>query len=309
MNILVTGGAGFIGSNLAVALEQEGHAVSIVDRSMPDAHDILTAFHGAVRTADVSEENFWTSEKSRWDVVFHEAACTDTTVKDEAFMMHHNRDAFFHLMDWAMKQGTDVTYASSAGTYGNSPAPQTVGRGEEPVNVYGRSKLAMDQHVRKLIPGASIKIIGLRYFNVYGPGEGKKKHMASMIYQLAQQMAAGKRPRIFFDGEQKRDQIYVADIVAANLCALTAGREASGIYNVGTGHPVTFNQIIDALNVALGTDLPPEYFDNPYVGSYQNFTQADIALTQAKLGFAPAYDLQSGVRAYSESGILVAKAA
>lgn len=305
MRILVTGGAGFIGSQLSVALEREGHDVTVVDQHIPDAHEVLAAFHGQLVTADVSEESFWVSQKERFDAVFHQAACTDTTVTDEAFMMKQNYEAFLRLLDWATRNGTDVIYASSAGTYGNAPAPQTVGLGEEPVNVYGVSKLRMDEHVRTLLSQAPIKIIGLRYFNVYGPGEHRKKHMASMIYQLAQQMNAGKRPRIFFDGNQKRDQIYVMDIVQANLRALAAEKSASGIYNAGTGTAVSFNHIVEALNGVLGTDLPPEYIDNPYVGSYQNFTQANIVETTARLGYTPAYDLHAGVKAYVDSGLLV----
>lgn len=305
MDILVTGGAGFVGSQLAVSLEQNGHNVTIVDWQMPDRHAVLHDFRGKTVSADVSEESFWTGLTERFDAVFHEAACTDTTVTDEAFMMRHNRDAFQYVLDWAIERGTNVIYASSAGTYGNSAAPQTVGVGEEPVNIYGHSKLAMDQMVRGLLPEPPIKIIGLRYFNVYGPGENRKKHMASMIYQLAQQMREGKNPRIFFDGTQKRDQVYVKDIVQANLCALAAGHEASGIYNVGTGTAVTFNAIIDALNATLGLSLPPDYIENPYVGSYQNFTQADIAPTQEKLGYDPAFTLLSGVQDYFESGLLL----
>ncbi len=289
MRILVTGSDGFIGKRLAAALRAAGNDVTGADVQSGN---------------DVSNDAFWTSVGGDFDAVFHEAACTDTTVTDRDFMFRHNLTAFEHLLAWAERHGTDVIYASSAATYGAAPSPQRVGTHEEPLNVYGESKLAMDRLVReKLTAGVPIKIIGLRYFNVYGPGEEKKAHMASMIRQLALQMHAGKRPRIFRDGEQARDQIFVDDVVQANLLALAAPKDRSGIYNVGTGTPTTFNRIVAELNAALGTMLEPEYIENPY-NFFQPHTQADIAETTAGLGFQPTFDITRGIAAYAAEGAL-----
>lgn len=301
MRLLVTGGCGFIGSRLACALEREGHDVTVIDRSPPPDHG--QAFRGQTITADISTPGFWDSFVERMDCVFHEAACTDTTVTDEAFMHLQNVAAFLSLLQWAERNGTDVIYASSAAVYGAAPSPQTVGIAEQPLNAYGRSKLAADEAVRKRLSQSPIKIIGLRYFNVYGPGEAHKGHMASMICRLAQAMSRGERPRIFTDGEQRRDQIYVDDVVAGNLLALKASKNQSGIYNIGTGHAVSFNTIVQGLNNVLHTDLPPVYFKNPYP-FYQNHTEADIAPTSAALGFTPRFDITSGIHAYAESGLL-----
>lgn len=302
MELLVTGGNGFIGSNLAATLQREGHAVTVVDRTLSPRSSVLRGFPGQLREADVSDPAFWETLEP-FDAVLHQAACTDTTVMDRAFMFRQNVEAFQYLLAWARRVKADVIYASSAAVYGNAPSPQRAGEHELPLNPYGESKLAMDAVTRALLPAPPVKIIGLRYFNVYGPGEERKDHMASMVYRLARQMRDGKRPRIFTDGTQRRDQIYVEDTVQANLRALQAPREKSGIYNVGTGNPVSFNQIIAALNVALGLSLEPDYFANPYP-FYQNHTQADITTTREALAFSPAYDLQRGVADYTARGPL-----
>lgn len=295
MRILLTGGRGFIGSRIRQALVAEGHDVLSVDRKPGEGQ--------GERTADVADPAFWEALTGTFDAVCHQAACTDTTVTDEAFMLRENLEASRHMLDWSLSRGATVVYASSAATYGNGPSPQRVGEHEEPLNAYGVSKLRFDEHVRSVLPGAPVPIVGLRYFNVYGPGEAAKGKMASMICQLAGQMKTGKRPRIFFDGTQKRDQIYVDDIVQANLCALRADKTASGIYNAGTGTAVSFNDIVTALNAALGTALEPEYFENPY-GFYQTHTQADIAATRERLGFTPRFTLEQGVAAYAAEGAL-----
>ncbi|MDD5271047.1 MAG: NAD-dependent epimerase/dehydratase family protein, partial [Candidatus Omnitrophica bacterium] len=137
--------------------------------------------------------------------------------------------------------------------------------------------------------------VGLRYFNVYGPGETHKKKAASMIYQLYLQMASGKRPRVFKWGEQYRDFIYVKDVVAANMKAMAY--KGSGVFNVGTDSPATFNEVIEALNRALKKDLTPEYFDNPY-GFYQDRTHADISLSKAALKFSAKYGIEAGIKDY-----------
>ena len=297
MKILITGGTGFTGSNIALALENEEHDIVVVDKDISKANANLKGFSGEIREADVSTPEFWNNLTEEFDSINHQAACVDTTVMDEVFMMNQNVEAFKMLLDWAKKNEVDVVYASSAETYGNSPAPQKVGEGEEPLNIYGKSKLMMDQITREQIGESPIKIIGLRYFNVYGPGETHKGKMASMIYQLAQQMKAGNHPRIFTDGEQKRDQIYVGDVAQANILSHEAPIAASGIYNVGTGKASTFNQIVEELNEVLGTDLPPDYFENPY-DFYQEFTEADISDTKKILGYEPKYSLKEGIGAY-----------
>lgn len=293
---LVTGGAGFIGSNIAKTLEAQGHEVTVLDDFSKNGHfKNLIGFKGDVITADLFE---YMPTDMYFDAIFHEAAITDTTVMDQKAMMEQNVEAFKNLLAFAAdNEIKKVIYASSAATYGNGPVPNVETQPTHPENVYGFSKAIMDNVARQFADDNNdMKIIGLRYFNVYGPGEYFKGKMASMVYQLYNQMKAGKRPRVFKHGEQMRDFVYVKDIVKINLCALNNGKE-TGVYNAATGIPRDYNDIIKCLNKELGTNLEPEYIDNPYP-FFQLKTQADITKSKEKLGYEPDYSLEAGIADY-----------
>ncbi len=293
---LVTGGAGFIGSNIAKTLEAQGHEVTVLDDFSKNGHfKNLIGFKGDVITADLFE---YMPTDMYFDAIFHEAAITDTTVMDQKAMMEQNVEAFKNLLAFAAdNEIKKVIYASSAATYGNGPVPNVETQPTHPENVYGFSKAIMDNVARQFADDNNdMKIIGLRYFNVYGPGEYFKGKMASMVYQLYNQMKAGKRPRVFKHGEQMRDFVYVKDIVKINLCALNNGKE-TGVYNAATGIPRDYNDIIKCLNKELGTNLEPEYIDNPYP-FFQLKTQADITKSKEKLGSEPDYSLEAGIADY-----------
>lgn len=293
---LVTGGAGFIGSNIAKTLEAQGHEVTVMDDFSKNGNfKNLIGFKGDVITADLF--NYMPTDMY-FDAIFHEAAITDTTVMDQKAMMEQNVEAFKNLLSFAAENEIKkVIYASSAATYGNGPVPNVETQPTHPENVYGFSKVIMDNVARQFsADNNDMTIIGLRYFNVYGPGEYYKGKMASMVYQLYNQMKAGKRPRVFKYGEQQRDFVYVKDIVKINLCALNNGKE-TGVYNAATGIPRDYNAIIACLNKELGTNLEPEYIDNPYP-FFQLKTQADMTLAKEKLGYEPDYSLEAGIADY-----------
>lgn len=293
---LVTGGAGFVGSNIAKTLEAQGHEVTVLDDFSKNGHfKNLIGFKGDVITCDLWER---VPHDMYFDAIFHEAAITDTTVMDQKVMMEQNVEAFKNLLDFAAENDIKkVIYASSAATYGNGPVPNVETQPTHPENVYGFSKVIMDNVARQFAEDNNdMTIIGLRYFNVYGPGEYHKGKMASMVYQLYNQMKAGQRPRVFKNGEQQRDFVYVKDIVKINLCALTNGKE-TGVFNAATGVPRDYNAIIACLNKELGTKLEPEYIDNPYP-FFQLKTQADITKSKEKLGYTPDYTLEQGIADY-----------
>jgi ADP-L-glycero-D-manno-heptose 6-epimerase len=171
----------------------------------------------------------------------------------------------------------------------------------DPLNVYAFSKMMMEQLARSFQSRLSRPIAGLRYSNVYGPGEDHKGKFASMIHQLAKQMRAGHRPRLFTAGEQKRDFVYIDDVVAINLLALKA--KTSGVFNAGAGAAWTFNEVVAHLNRILKTDLQPDYFDNPYSFT-QDWTQTDLTRSKEALSYQPQFDLQKGIDAYAASGQL-----
>ena len=205
-------------------------------------------------------------------------------------------ESFRRLLRFARPDRTRVVYASSGATYGAASGVNREADEAAPANVYAFSKVIMDNLARRAAADEpEWKIVGLRYFNVYGPREAHKGVPASMILHLSRQIKEGKRPRIFKHGEQKRDFVYVKDIVEGTLLALEA--KESGIYNLGSGQARSFNELIAILNKSLGTDYEPEYFDNPHA-HYQNHTEADLSKVREALGYEPQFSLEAGVADY-----------
>lgn len=295
-HILITGGAGFIGSNLAFEIQSRypDTRITVLDDFRSSSFKNLTGFRGDVLAYNVAERGWLSAVQSQpLDTLFHLASITDTTVLDEKKMMFDNVEGFRNILDLACEKKSAVVYASSAAVYGSQETPMKIKDGGRPNNIYGFSKWAMENLARTYTD--KIKVVGLRYFNVFGPRESFKDKAASMIYQLYQQMLVGKRPRIFKYGEQSRDFIYVKDVVEATLHA----RESmeNGVFNVGTGQSTSFNDVIAALNEALETRYEPDYFDNPY-DFYQNFTQADMTETLKATGFKCRFTTREGILDY-----------
>ncbi|MDD5629636.1 MAG: ADP-glyceromanno-heptose 6-epimerase [Elusimicrobia bacterium] len=297
MRALVTGAAGFIGSNLALALAEAGHEVVGLDDFTSGDFRNLQGFSGDFLAADLCEREAWADRVGEVDAVFHQAAITDTTVTDQKRMMRCNVEAFRDLLRWAAEREVKtVVYASSAGIYGDGAVPMREAAAPRPLNVYAFSKRVMEKTAADFVRAhPKMRVVGLRYFNVFGPRELYKGKVASMIWQLSLQMRAGKRPRIFTDGQQYRDHIYVKDVAAANI--LAAQKAPSGAYNVCTGKKTTFNEIVRFLNAALGTQLEPDYFENPY-SFYQNETLGDPARARKAFGFRSAWSVEKGVLDY-----------
>jgi ADP-L-glycero-D-manno-heptose 6-epimerase len=299
-NILITGGAGFIGSNLALKLQKDypNSKILILDDFSSANFKNLKGSKGIVYSCDVStDELFFKVEDFKPDVIFHLASITDTTVTDQEYMMRKNVDGFKNILEFAYDNESIVVYASSASVYGNvkEHVPLKEDREKSPENVYAFSKYIMDNLAQEFSDKTGLKIVGVRYFNVYGPREAHKGKFASMIYQLYLQMKQGNRPRIFKWGEQKRDFVYVKDAVDATILAAKAPK--STVYNVGSGEATSFNDVIKYLNQALGTNLEPEYFDCHY-DFYQEYTQADMTKIKEELGFVPRYSIQRGIKEY-----------
>ncbi|MCK4533434.1 ADP-glyceromanno-heptose 6-epimerase [bacterium] len=297
MKILVTGGGGFIGSNLVLSLKNSGYEITVIDSFLSGNIKNLEYFTGETIKADISTLDL--NKKfvnQHFDVIVHLASITDTTFSDDREMIRMNVDGFKNVLNFAKEKGAKLVYASSAGTYGRGKIPMQEDQIPEPLNAYALSKKMMDDLARKEME--NIIIIGLRYFNVYGPGEEYKGKSASMIYQLFQQIKAGKNPRIFKYGEQKRDFIYVKDLNEANLKGIKS--EKSCIVNVGTGTAISFNQIIKILNHNLGLNRECEYFDNPY-DFCQDETRADTFMAEDCLGFKAKYDIEEGIEDYCSS--------
>ncbi len=288
--MLVTGGAGFIGSNLALELEKQGHEVAIIDNLCSGNKKNIEDFKGRIIELDVSKPF---ELKQDFDVIFHQAAITDPRFESDEEMLRANIEGFKNVMAIAKKDNSKLIYASSASLYGNGAVPMGESQQKEILSAYAKSKLMMDEMAENLF--GKMHIVGLRYFNVFGPREAFKDRAASMVCHLSRQIKENKIPRIFKFGEQKRDHIYVKDAVKATMMAVNAKK--SGVYNVGTGVATSFNGLVKELNSALGTDFEPEYFDNPYK-AYQNNTQADTGNAAKFLGFKAEWGLKEGIKDY-----------
>ena len=309
--ILITGGAGFIGSNLAFYFEDNYPQANVVvfdcfrnERVLSNGNPLsfghyknLIGFTGEVIFGNINNKaELALLNDYKFDYIFHQAAISDTRVYDQEIVMQTNVNSFYDLLDIAKNNNSVVVYASSAATYGNLPSPQTPGK-EYPENPYGFSKYIMDQIACRFSKdNPEMVISGLRYFNVYGPREYYKGKTASMVIQLGHQILDGKAPRLFENSDLiARDFIYIEDAIQANIKACNPKK--NGTYNAGTGNSRSFQEIADILQVELGTNLGTEYFPNPYDG-YQIHTQADISSTRANLGFEPEISLEEGIKAY-----------
>ncbi|MDQ7047906.1 MAG: ADP-glyceromanno-heptose 6-epimerase [Sulfurovum sp.] len=310
--ILITGGAGFIGSNLAFYFQENypqarvlifdafrsGEKFSNGNLKSFGHFKNLLGFKGMVISGDINDSEALKSleENYTFDYIFHQAAISDTTVAEQDLMMKTNVNAYENLLKIAIKHGANMIYASSAATYGDSDRFE-VGY-EQPNNAYGFSKVMMDNITYDYLKkGVYIHIVGLKYFNVYGQREFFKNSTASMVVQFGHQILAGKTPKLF-EGSDKilRDFIYIEDVIQANI--KSCDPKKSGVYNVGTGKARSFEDMVTILQKELDIDKGKEYIPNPFIGAYQFFTEANIESTKAMLGYVPRFSFEEGIKAY-----------
>src|ERR1700722_260179 len=305
-HVVITGGAGFVGSNLVheMARRYPDADLTVVDDFRSGYFKNLEGFKGDVIAGDLAQldlKHYFGGRKV--DLVFHLASITDTTDHNQFRQTHDNVESWRNLLHSFEGRKTRLVYASSAATYGIAAGVNKVDQEPKPANIYAFSKVQLDNLARRFAKeNPSQVVVGLRYFNVYGPREAHKGAASSMILQLAQQIRRGQAPRIFKNGEQIRDFVYVKDIV--NCTILAAKARASGIYNAGSGVPRSFNDIVANLNRVLNTQWQPEYIDNPHA-HYQPHTEADLTQTTRALRYTPKFTLEKGIDDYAASGFLV----
>jgi len=286
--IVVTGGAGFIGSNLIQALNQRGERnILLVDhlangRKMHNIADLDIADYMDKEEfiEKIDRAHFFDGVRA----VFHQGACSATTEWDGRYVMLNNYDYSKRLLHWCIARNVAFMYASSASVYGDGKRGFRVERNcEHPINMYAYSKFQFDQYVRPLLAKTKSPIVGFRYFNVYGPREQHKGSMSSTAFHFNQQIIEQKKAKLFegcdgmANGEQKRDFIHVDDVVDVNLWFLDRP-EQRGIYNVGTGRAEPFNAVAQAV-IDWHKEGSIEYIPFPehLKGAYQSYTQADIS--------------------------------
>jgi ADP-L-glycero-D-manno-heptose 6-epimerase len=324
--IVVTGAAGFIGSNLVRALNARGETDIIAVDNLRDADkfrnladcDIAQYLDQDEFIARITAGEF----EDDLAAVLHQGACSDTMETDGRFMLRNNYRYSVTLLDHCQDNDIPFLYASSASVYGAGREFSEQRANEAPLNVYGYSKFLFDQYVRRMLAERTAQVAGFRYFNVYGPREQHKGAMASVAFHLFHQYRSGARVKLFEGsggygaGEQRRDFVFVDDVVKVNLDFLDhPGR--SGIFNVGTGNAETFNEVaLATVNSCRASNGEPpltlpelvqqgaiEYIPFPpkLVGKYQNFTQADLTALRAAGYQAPMMTVAQGVARYVES--------
>jgi len=296
---LITGGAGFIGSNLISTIQERypDATIFVIDDFSSGHFSNLRNFQGTLFADNILNCNFLSEVKDELTAVFHLASCTDTTNHDQLFQLQNNLSAFQVLFYFCINNNIPLIYASSAAVYGNVNHASKETDIFCPLNAYAFSKSQMDNHAHVILNKfPDFKIIGLRFFNVYGPNEQYKGKSSSMISQLYNQMMNHERPRIYPTGEQQRDHIYVKDVV--DLLLLAEQTNARGIFNCGTGTAEPFLNIVKNLNEGLGTDLEPQFIANPHGQKYQNFTCADMTKTKDVFNWQAKYNLDSGIEDY-----------
>jgi ADP-L-glycero-D-manno-heptose 6-epimerase len=304
--LIVTGGAGFIGSNVVKELNRRGRTDILVVDNLERAEKFRNLSDLVIQDYLDKRDFRARLEAGRFDpkvdAIIHNGACSDTMGGDGRYMLENNFGDSKAVLHYALANHIPLVYASSAATYGGSPSFVPVPANERPLNVYGYSKLLFDQYVRHLLPDIRSTVVGLRYFNVYGPREQHKGRMMSVLHQLLRQLHEQGVCRLFTgtdgygDGEQVRDFVFVGDIVDISL-QFVEGPATQGIFNAGTGQARSFNAIAQTLIQHLGKgriDYIP--FPEELRGKYQSFTQADLTSLRAA-GYTRAFTaLEDGIR-------------
>ena len=297
MKILVTGGAGFIGSNLSVTLSKSGHEVVVFDNMFLGSEKSLEGADVALIKGDITDAKAVSEASRGCDVIFNEAAASSSPMfkSDLRRCIAVNVDGFVNVMNAARDNGIKrVIYASTSSIYGNSPSPLMEDMKCVPVNMYASTKL-MDEHIAFLFGMENgIETIGLRYMSVFGPGEEPKGKFANLVSQFLWTMKRGDRPVIYGDGRQTRDFIYVKDVVKANMMVMKSGCK-NEIFNVGTGKETSLNNVVRILNDIIGTKIEPKYIRNE-VKNYISTQRADMSKIKKAIGFEPEFSLESGIR-------------
>jgi len=306
MRVLVTGGAGFIGSNIIRVLIDKGYKAYCLDDFSHANFKNIYELPCDVITADIRNESVF-KKLPPVNAVIHEAAVTDTTINDDNKMMTVNLGGFKNVLEYCIRKRIPLVYASSAGVYGDGHSPMNETQSPHPLNTYSYSKLMCDRIAEAYFNKESTPlIVGLRYFNVYGPRQALDDEYAVVIPKFIHCILNDEPPPIFGNGLQSRDFTYIDNVVEANILAATvpltshvpaskaSGRPTSLVFNVANGKDNTVLHLVEVLNKIIGKDIKPKLL--PVRAGDVFKTHADISKIQTILGFKPLVDFEEGLR-------------
>lgn len=294
MNILVTGGAGFIGSNLVSAL-MRAHNVIVLDNFHTGSVDNLKGVKSNISVINDSCNNIGNRlSNSDIDIIFHLGVPSSSPMyKENPLLVGSAINDAISIFEFARNSDAKVIFASSSSLYNGLPTPQREDMNIEVTDYYTKTKLCIERIAELYHKLHGLNSVVLRFFSVYGHNERAKGMYANIVSQFLWELQNGRAPIIYGDGKQTRDFVFVRDVVQA--CTLVMKKDVSGVFNVGTGVSHSFNDVVRILNIELGTDIEPKYIENP-IQNYMRHTLADITKMGDVLGYHPKYSLKQGIR-------------
>lgn len=292
MSTLVTGGAGFIGSNLVEDLLRTGEDVVVLDNMHTGSVENLAGLEGRIKLL-LASCNDLSPLDLHPDKIYHLGIPSSSPMyKKNPYLLGEAINGFISVFELARRSGSRVVYASSSSLYNGLLPPHREDMAIQVTDYYTEARLAMERMAQLYQSLYGIRSVGLRFFSVYGPREGAKKQYANMVTQFLWEMKAGRRPLVYGDGTQTRDFTYALDVVRAMRLAMDSDHH--GIVNVGTGESYSFNEVIELLNRKMGRSLEAQYRENP-IKNYVMHTCADTARAEEIIGFKSKYGLEEGV--------------
>ena len=298
MKILVTGGAGFIGSNIVERLVADGHEVTVLDNLHTGNEANLSAVKDKIKIQKTNSKNI-SELGEKFDVILHQGIYSSSPMyKDNKHLTATVLDEMISILEYAKENGSKVVFASSSSLYNQNQPPHREDMDIKITDFYTEGRYAMERISELYNKLYGVKVVGLRYFSVYGPHEKYKGKYANLMTQFLWAIKNGEKITIFGDGKQTRDFIYVDDVVEANILAMNSDIDF-GIFNVGTGNSIEINNMVKMLGEKLGKEPELEYIENK-IKNYVAHTQADTALAEQKLGFKAKIALERGIELLNE---------
>lgn len=294
MKFLVTGGTGFIGSNIVERLVHEGYEVTVIDNMHTGSEKNLEAVKAKVKVLKGNVGDVLEKLNEKFDGVFHNGIYSSSPMyKENPKLVAMAIEDFIAVMEYAKKTGAKIVFASTSSLYSGIDPPHKEDAQPKIFDFYTEVRVVMERLAELYNKLYNVRVIGLRYFSVYGPHEEAKGKYANLITQFLWAMRKGETPIIYGDGSQKRDFTYVDDVVKANLLTMNSSQEF-GVFNVGTGKTITLNGVVALLNKKLSKSIGPKHIENP-IKNYVPYTQADTTKAEHILGFKAETSLDSGI--------------